>query len=151
MPSVQEQQGSNDIHLVFPATQDSVRDALGKITQSLHALALDDMTIGTIEIVLAEATNNIVEHAYSDKGVGTIVLTCCKETSLVRFELIDQGLPFPGGEIPAKQSHDLNAELNSLPEGGFGWGLIRDMTTSLSYRRSLGKNVLRFAILIEQH
>jgi serine/threonine-protein kinase RsbW len=142
---------AHDIHLVFSATEDAVRAALNSVRQSLHAFAIDDMTLGTIEIVLAETANNIVEHAYSDSGTGTIVLSCQKESGLVRFELIDNGHAFPGGEIPAKQTHNLEADLQVLPEGGFGWGLIRDMTTSLVYRHVDGKNILQFTILIEPH
>jgi len=55
----------------------------------------------------------------------------------------------PGGEVPAKPSHDLDAGLDQLPEGGFGWGLIREMTTMLLYKRSEEQNILRFGVILE--
>ena len=36
--------------------------------------------------------------------------------------------------------------LHDLPEGGFGWGMIRDLTDDLSYRRDGARNELRFTV-----
>lgn len=141
---------SPDIRLVFPASEEAVRRALQSLRDSLGALGVDDLTMGTVEIVLAEAANNIVEHAYPDMSAGTIALSCCLEHAQIRFALCDTGAALPGGELPRKQHHDLASALDDLPEGGFGWGLIRDMTDALSYRRIDGRNVLRFSILGEE-
>ena len=142
-------EGPYDISLVFAAREASVRCAMNSIRQSLRALAIEELVVGTVEIVLAEASNNIVEHAYEDSGEGTINLKCKRSQGLLLFELVDEGLPFPKQTLPPKQVHDLNAGLDELPEGGFGWGLIRDMTTSLAYRRIEGRNILRFSMLSE--
>lgn len=135
-----------DIQLVFPATEMAVRRALQSVCQSLKALAVDEVMLGTVEIVLAEVTNNIVEHAYPIENAGTITLSCTRRDGHIRFEIIDQGKMLPGGEVPSKQCHDLTSDLQDLPEGGFGWGLIRDMTADLAYRRYEERNILRFKI-----
>jgi serine/threonine-protein kinase RsbW len=135
-----------DIHLVFPATEISVRRALLSLRASLKALAVDDLTIGMVEIILAEVANNIFEHAYPLNVNGTVTLACTKAEQGLRFEVCDQGRTLPGGEIPSKKEHDLEADRNQLPEGGFGWGLIRDMTTMLMYKRDRGRNILRFRV-----
>ncbi|WP_366513852.1 ATP-binding protein [Planktotalea sp.] len=134
------------ICLTFPATQNAVRSALASITPSLRTLCADEAMVGTAELVLAEATNNIVEHAYVEVDDGTITLSCFKEPGRIGFVIKDRGKNFPNYEIPPKKNHDLNAEPNALPEGGFGWGLIRDLTTSLEYRRINGQSILRFSI-----
>ena len=36
--------------------------------------------------------------------------------------------------------------MQALPEGGFGWALIRDMTRDLTYRRQGRMNRLSFVI-----
>ena len=36
--------------------------------------------------------------------------------------------------------------MDDLPEGGFGWGLIHDLTQGLSYRRVAEENHVRFRI-----
>lgn len=109
-------------------------------------MALTKDALGTVEIVLAEATNNIVEHAYANEEQGVITLSSQKQQTSVCFEIIDSGVMFPGGEIPPKNSQDIDGALNTLPEGGFGWGLIHDITTELSYLREGGRNYLNFSI-----
>lgn len=135
-----------DVALTFNATQVDVRRAMSTVRSRLHRLDLGEMCLGTIEIVLAEACNNVVEHAYQDTGKGVIGLSLHVHDGLVCAELTDCGVPMPGLEPPAKKSHDLTGELDDLPEGGFGWGLIRDMTKSLIYRRHEGRNIVRLSI-----
>lgn len=135
-----------DIDLVFPAESAAVRDALSAMRKKLREHDLSEMCLGTIEIVLAEACNNIVEHAYQDSGGGDIHLTLRYGGGLVVVELTDFGLPMPLMHPPHKKTHNLEAELEALPEGGFGWGLIRDMCKSLSYRRLSGQNITRMII-----
>lgn len=135
-----------DIHLVFPATEVSVRRALLSLRASLKALAIDELTIGLVAIILAEVANNIVEHAYPLNESGTVTLSCSKTEQGLRFEVSDRGKILPGGEIPPKKDHNLDAEINHLPEGGFGWGLIRDMTSMLMYKRDEDRNILRFRV-----
>ena len=139
-------QGPFDISLVFNATEDAVRCALGSVRESLRALSIEELTIGTVEIVLAEVSNNIVEHAYKNSTKGTVDLKCQRVEGLLFFEIRDNGTPLPHNEIPHKKQHDLDSDLHLLPEGGFGWGLIRDMTLSLAYQRVDGQNILRFSL-----
>lgn len=138
-----------DITLVFPAREISVRHAVQSVCKSLKSFDISDLTLVTVEIILAEVMNNIVEHAYARHSGGDIDLSCSRGSSSIHFEVIDQGKMFPGGEIPSKQNHDLGTDLQDLPEGGFGWGLIRDMTTLLAYRRCEGRNILRFSVAVE--
>ncbi|MEL6888019.1 MAG: ATP-binding protein, partial [Pseudomonadota bacterium] len=63
-----------------------MRDALSKLMDALQPLMLDVEETGTIELVLAEAMNNIVEHAYPPGDLpGPITLTCTPETGGLRF------------------------------------------------------------------
>lgn len=134
------------VHIVFPAQECAVRRALQSVCAILKSLALNTGTLASAEIVLAEVTNNIVEHAYEEFSSGTISLTCCKSDNYLWFEIVDQGKMLPGGELPPKREHDLSAPVNDLPEGGFGWGLIRDLTNNLSYKRCDSQNILRFTL-----
>ena len=43
----------------------AVREALAEISRGLGPLELNPEEAGTVELVLAEALNNIVEHAYA--------------------------------------------------------------------------------------
>ena len=54
----------------------AARQALSHILDALVPLKLDIAESGTVELVLAEAINNIVEHAYGPETQGEIDLTC---------------------------------------------------------------------------
>jgi len=122
----------------------AVRDGL----QSLFACELLDglsaESRGTAEIVLAEALNNIVEHAYAERS-GRIEVLMQRRDSDLRFDLIDRGRPMPGAEPPYGHLKEL-LEVDDLPEGGFGWFLIRSLAHSLAYRRVDECNRLSFCV-----
>ena len=52
----------------------------------------------------------------------------------------------PGESIPDPKEPDLDVSTADLPEGGFGWGLIRTLSSGLSYRRMSERNRLAFRI-----
>jgi serine/threonine-protein kinase RsbW len=52
----------------------------------------------------------------------------------------------PGGRLPEPRPAPLDVALEDLPEGGFGWNVIRDLTAGLAYRRVNGVNRLNFRV-----
>lgn len=95
------------------------------------------------ELVLAEVLNNIAEHAYAD-GPGLIEVQVAAQGDGLACYVRDRGAPMPGGVPP---SGGLPAATGpDLPEGGFGWHLIRTLTRDLSYARDRGGNRLTFRI-----
>ena len=121
----------------------SVRAALAETRAGLAPLRLGSDAAGTIELVLAEVMNNICEHAYAGIRGGRIELSVWVEGDVLRFEVRDDGAPMPGGRVPSGRPLPLDRELDALPEGGFGWSLIRHFATELTYARSGGRNRLR--------
>lgn len=106
--------------------------------------AVDD---GTVELVLAEVLNNIVEHAYSD-AAGLITLDLRRARGRLCCLLRDEGRPMPAGCLPPGLAPALGPApaIADLPEGGFGWFLIRSLTRDLHYDREPGCNRLSFSI-----
>ena len=130
------------LSLSTPASDLAVRDVLARIRSWLHASALTDEDRGTVEIVLAEALNNIVEHAYPADAPGEIRLDLALDQARLVCVLSDHGTALPGlrppdGTLPA---HDVARD--AFPEGGFGWFLIRDLADRIDYRRAAGWNHL---------
>lgn len=127
----------------FRATPEDVRRALDQVEQFLgqteHACA-------EAMIVLAEALNNVVEHAYAEKPDGLISLFAWLAGPAVSFELRDKGRPMPKGDLPVGDLPDHSTTLEHLPEGGFGWFLIHDLTEALEYERVAQENILRFRV-----
>lgn len=131
----------------FPARADIVSMELVGLNQTLAQLGLPIEPLFTLELVLAEVLNNVVEHAYGDSGQGMIGLSVTVRDHRINCEVADRGAPMPDGRLPPPRRHNPDAlGLQELPEGGFGWGLIHDMTTGLKYRREHGTNRLCFRI-----
>lgn len=99
---------------------------------------------GTAELVLAEVLNNIVEHAYA-RHSGEIEVTLSRDADGLLVQVVDTGLPMPAGAPPAGQLPALDRD-DGLPEGGFGWHLIRTLSRDLDYRRDGARNLLRFRL-----
>ncbi|MFU8777288.1 MAG: ATP-binding protein [Roseovarius sp.] len=124
--------------LGIAASDLAVRDLLTRTRDWLRAHALTDETCGTVEIVLAEALNNIVEHAYPPEAPGAIRLALRLGPARLVCVLSDHGTALPRGALPDGTLPNHEVARDALPEGGFGWFLIRDLTDRLDYRRDAG-------------
>lgn len=138
------------VNLRFPATADAVRDTLLTVDTTLaESGAAKDLRTRT-QIALAEACNNIVEHAYAppcDVADPVIVLDIAGDRGGLQITLRDRGRAMPDGPLPSNDLPPLDPDdLNGLPEGGFGWALLREMTRALSISRRNGQNILRFRL-----
>ena len=140
--------------LGFPADITRVRQALADLLAAPQVRALGGADRGTVELVLAEVLNNIVEHAYAG-GTGPVEVDLWATNTGLSFRVADAGSAMPDGTLPPGQLPDLPpfgdgpSELADLPEGGFGWHLIRSLTRDLTYARHGGRNLLTFAIALD--
>lgn len=123
--------------LMVKGTAQGVRDALLVLTEG-PLRHLPDGERSATQIVLAEVLNNIVEHARAD----LIDLNLWSEEGGTRFVIRDQGDEMPEGELPVGQP----PQPGTLPEGGFGWFLIRSFVQDLAYVRTDGRNELSFLL-----
>ena len=74
-------------HLSFPANAIAVRETLrAAIARFMRVMTADEA--GTLELILAEILNNIVEHSYEATGGGTITLSMVRDAQWV--ELLGQ-------------------------------------------------------------
>lgn len=173
MPPESPPAAAGMICLHLPATSLSVRGLLENLFATLPGDLLDaDARIST-EIVLAEALNNIIEHAYGNAG-GTIGLTLRPGEGFIECVITDYGAPLPADGLaidappalkpPATDSSTAPQpaatwpgdhrspdsqpplSLYDLPEGGFGWLLIRSLAESIDYCRAEGRNQLRLRL-----
>lgn len=131
-----------NVTIVIPAQDSAVRTGLRFLFDHLPLRDLNEEDRGTMEIVLAEALNNIVEHAYADFQ-GEIEIALWQTGKDLHCSLVDNGHSMPNGQLPAGNLPTIG-DHSLLPEGGFGWHLIRSLSKDLSYRRDGAKNVLTF-------
>ncbi len=130
-----------EIRLVFHASPIHVRRALQCATGALAGLELSDDDRSSVELVLAEVMNNIVEHAHAD-GAGEIELILRESVDGLLCTVRDDGRGMPGGAPPAQRQPDPEVAAPLLQEGGFGWFLIGELASKVSYRRVHGRNTL---------
>ena len=101
---------------------------------------------GTLEIALAEALNNIVEHAYSGLPAGPIDLYLTFDGQNLHCRIVDHGRPMPRLALPQFTAPQIAESIAELSEGGWGWALIGTLSADLDYRRENGNNCLSFRI-----
>ncbi|MEO1239941.1 MAG: ATP-binding protein [Pseudomonadota bacterium] len=130
------------------ATPEGVRAALENICATLRAQKVEEDAVGSVQMVVAEALNNIVEHALKDVAEGTIHLAMTRSDRSISFVIRDAGSPMPGHQLPPGDLPAIGSDVDAYPEGGFGWYLIRTLTSDLRYDRARGENTLSFQLAL---
>ena len=123
-----------------------VRKALQDMIGFAAGLGVEKGDLATLELVLAEVLNNIVEHSCGDVPGAIIRLSCRFEDNRVVMTVTDNGAPLQEGSAPDSVLPRGHGNIESLPEGGFGWFIIRRLTQNLTYRRRNERNFLMFTI-----
>ena len=140
-PGIAGAPGTSGVRLVIPAEPMAVRQALLDLFAMAPTDHLPDDLRSTAEIVIAEVLNNIVEHAYAGTK-GDIDLSIRPTCDGLWCTVIDHGAPMPGNALPVAVLPNSLAE--DLPEGGFGWYLIRTLARDVRYDRKGPTNCLTF-------
>ena len=134
-------------HRVLRAPPQTVRATLGDIRQRFREDVSED-TLGRLELVLAEVLNNVTEHAGTGDAVPSrtpsIHLCIVRHDSGLACAITDDGASLPDDCILPRILP--TAEFPDLPEGGFGWYLIQDLTQALCYYREESRNFLAFSV-----
>lgn len=138
----------NELRIILPAKEKSVRHCLDNVKAGLSDMNLRPEEWSSLEITLAEILNNIVEHAYAGRSDGLIELSLTRSHDGLWFSVVDHGAPMPNGEPPLGQRVNIDCPIADLPEGGFGWFLIRELAHDMVYERIDGRNELRFRMAI---
>ncbi len=124
----------------------TVRHALSQVTKTLQDAHVGQESVGTVEIVIAEALNNVLEHAYAETGPVKIDLSLSAVNQNIIVAITDTGAPMPNLTLPEGKQANLDVATQDLPEGGFGWFLIHEMTEALTYQRHESCNILTLNI-----
>mgnify|MGYP000455809406 CR=1 FL=1 len=93
---------------------------------------------GDVQLALAEAMNNVSEHAYPDTSLGAVAVSVSRMDGALIVTVTDWGCGYTGDLTRLVQP-----DPQSLKEGGYGWFLIRELTVSCDYTQQAEKNRLR--------
>ena len=122
--------------------------ALRRLRDDLSKIGLLAEERGSVEIVVAEVLNNIAEHAYEERPDGKIEMELVPSDGQLHCSVIDHGKPMPNEQTPLGKAHNLDVEMDDLPEGGFGWFLIGELAHDLAYERKGTENHLTFKMRV---
>jgi len=139
-----------ELRLTFLSAKANVRAALASVMSGIGAMNLCDDDNSTVELVLAEVLNNVAEHAYREEGGGIIELHLRQAGQGLICRVLDNGAAMPSSTLPAGYPPNPNRPRELQPEGGFGWFLIRRLTSDLAYFRRQDRNILSFQIAVGQ-
>lgn len=134
-------------HCEFLADPIAVREVLrAAVARFARRLSVEEA--GTLELALAEVLNTVVEHGYAGLPPGPVTLELALEASAFGCRIVDEGRPMPDLRLPQGGLPPPRAAIEELDEGGWGWALIRALTTNLRYTRSDGRNELSFRLVL---
>lgn len=145
-PGAPEQRGPPSLQVRLTSAPHEIRTVLGEARAAL-APTTGGAQLDRLELVLAEVLNNISEHAYGAGREGPIDLEIGRAGTDIWCRLTDSGRGMPEARLPQPREADpADRPLDDLPEGGFGWRLIHDLTGRLEYARSGRRNHLFLTI-----
>ena len=148
-------------HRVLRAHPVTVRDTLIAIRGRFRGRISED-TLGRLELVLAEVMNNVAKHARPRPAPGRdgpghdgqgragaeeaplIHLCIVQHDTGLACAITDDGVSVPDECLLPRSLPQ--GEAGDLPEGGFGWYLIQDLTQALCYYRERKRNFLAFCV-----
>ncbi|MGR3761480.1 ATP-binding protein [Roseobacteraceae bacterium NS-SX3] len=133
----------------FTATELDARSGISSVVERLRNMGLPEGRADEVQIALAEAVNNVIEHAYAGKAPGDVRIRCNLYPERLWISISDAGAPYPGNQLPEGKPADISGPRETLPEGGFGWFLIRELASDIQYERSGGSNNLSLCFEIK--
>src|SRR5690606_27965583 len=150
-------------HRIFRANPATVRAVLHFLRERFDGCAESEV-ISKVELALAEVLNNICEHGIRHEAerlqgqphIPLIHLCVARHVGGIACAVTDDGRPLPPSCLEAHGLPTISAPADALdailllPEGGFGWFLIQELTASLSYFREGRRNFLGFIVPVAE-
>lgn len=128
-----------NIRLSIDSRLEQVRLLSGALRGIGKELELSDDKLGQLELMMVEAVNNVIEHAYEMQGGNDVRVRVEYNPDVVNLIISDSGRTMPeelhSGERGMPDPED-------LPEGGWGMGLIHLLADSIRYIRDAKGNHL---------
>lgn len=131
------------------SVQEEVTSVISHICGWLQAHGVQEEVRQELELVLAEALNNVVEHAYLFEEDGEIEIKILLTPDKLQATISDRGRKFDGPP-PMVETDVENLAFEDLPEGGFGWNLIQTLTDHVEFERRDGTNCLQLTRNLSQ-
>ncbi len=138
---------ASDWTVQLTSSMGNVRQTLQDVRSQLRDMNVPSELSDSSQIILAEVLNNVVEHAYGFEGGHPLTLSITPCPDGLWCDIFDEGLPMPNGVPPNGSMPKVDpATPSDLPEGGFGWAMVRALTEGIEYQRDGSVNHLSFLV-----
>ena len=136
-------------HQRFLPAPDAIRMALVEWRHRMEAVGIAPAMVARAELVLAEVCNNIDKHGCAGLSGGWIVLNTRMSGDGLHLTVLDNGTAPPAhllDPVLVAPAPLQGLPLTAIPEGGYGWFLIRQLARDITMDQSLGCNRLRLRV-----
>ena len=122
----------------FPASQEGVCDASAFLDETVAQVGEEGFASVSpvLHVIIDEVASNIVHHSEASGFEVEIEMS----RSGVAIDFVDDGVPY---DPLSHADPDTTLAADKRPIGGLGLLMVKKMATSVSYRRSHGRNVFR--------
>lgn len=122
-------------------------EAVARVGKWLEREGVESECIGDVMLVLAEAVNNVIEHAYGVDTRGDIEIKGTLRAQTLSVQIVDKGKPFDGPPHEVVLNTE-KYELSDMPDGGFGWFLIKSLTEDIHFSNDGVYNKLTLVVAL---
>lgn len=128
-----------NIRLSIDSRLEQVRVLSGALRGIGQELQITDDKLGQLELIMVEAVNNVIEHAYQLESGNEVHVRVEYSPQEIHLIISDHGQTMPD-RLHSEARPMPNPE--DLPEGGWGMGLIHLLADSIRYIRDARGNHL---------
>lgn len=93
-----------------------------------------------VQLALVEAVTNVIRHAYDGQPGQEVEVTVSLQPPCLSFQVKDTGQPLPALKPKALKFDP--GDVQHLPEGGMGLGIVHHVMDRVEYRRVGETNIL---------
>ena len=121
---------------IFPATDESLADAIAFVEEELDGLGCSNKTVMQVTVCVEEMFVNVAHYAYGGKqGYVEIRISC--DAGILSITLIDEGVAF---DPLAKEDPDITLSAEERSIGGLGIFMVKETIDEVQYQRKDNKN-----------
>ncbi len=133
--------GSKKIQFVIDSDLANVSLVGMAVNKICSQIPLSDMESYSVELCVVEAVNNSILHAYGNKRGKPVEISFVLHSDRLILEICDEGTPMGQEKLDRRDVFSFDPDdIETIPEGGRGLAIIREVMDSVAYRTKDGKN-----------
>ncbi|CAN5354151.1 hypothetical protein BH09MYX1_BH09MYX1_68400 [soil metagenome] len=120
----------------------AVPDALAHVQSYCSTIGVPEEELSVVELCLAEAVNNAIEHGYAGRGGEFVDVVVDYASPTLTIAISDRGRPLPIERLNSDALSFDPTDIAVLPERGLGLAIIHSAMDAVAYATADGVNTL---------